>query len=131
MSLEVIKRDGKVVAFDREKIKIAIENAMNSATGNFVDGQAEEIACEIEEFARNIPRAITIYLIEDQVYYSLIKHDNAATARAYENYKAVQSFKRKDNTTDAGIIGLIEATNRDAMEENSSKNAFLAATERD
>lgn len=131
MSLEVIKRDGTTVPFDKSKIQVAIEKAMNSATGNYVAGQAEEIAGEIEEFARNIPRAITIYQIEDQVYYSLIKHDNAATARSYENYKAVQSFKRKDNTTDAGIIGLIEATNKDTMDENSNKNAFLAATQRD
>lgn len=131
MSLEVIKRDGKVVAFDRKKIALAIEKAMNSATGTYQEGLAEQIAGEIEDYARNIPRTITIYQIEDQVYYNLIKHDNAATARAYENYKAVQTFKRKDNTTDAGIIGLIEATNKDAMDENSNKNAFLAATQRD
>lgn len=66
MSLEVIKRDGTTVPFDKSKIQIAIEKAMNSATGNYVAGQAEEIAGEIEEFARNIPRAITIYQIEDQ-----------------------------------------------------------------
>ena len=36
---------------------------------------------------------MTIYAIEDQVYYKLIEYHNPATARAYEGYKAVQAFK--------------------------------------
>ena len=34
---------------------------------------------------------MTIYAIEDQVYYKLIEYHNPATARAYEGYKAVQA----------------------------------------
>ena len=67
---------------------------MNSSTGVYVEGLAEKIATEIETFAVTLGKKMTIYDIEDHVYYSLIKYDNPATARAYENYKAVQTFKR-------------------------------------
>ena len=39
-------------------------------------------------------------LLKIRVYYKLIEYHNPATARAYEGYKAVQSFKRRQNTTD-------------------------------
>ena len=57
----------------------------------------------------------SIYDIEDHVYYSLIKYGNPATARAYENYKAVQTFKRLKNTTDESILGLLDKTNLDVI----------------
>ena len=45
----VIKRDGRVVPFDKEKIIRAIEKAMNSPSGMFEPGIALEIATEIED----------------------------------------------------------------------------------
>lgn len=38
---------------------------------------------------------------------------------------------RKSNTTDESILGLIQQTNKYAMEENSNKNAAVASTQRD
>lgn len=129
--LKVTKRNGELVDFDEAKIVVAIKKAMNSSTGVFVEGQAEEIAAEIKEFALAVGKAMSIFDIEDHVYFNLIKHGNAATARSYENYKAVQSFKRQKNTTDDSILGLLDQTNADVMEENSNKNAVLSSTQRD
>ena len=92
--MEVIKRDGKKVPFQKEKIAKAIEAAMHSASGIYQEGVAEKIANEIEEYAENLGHSMTIYSIEDQVYYKLLENDNPATARSYENYKAMQAFKR-------------------------------------
>ena len=50
---QVIKRNGKKVDFDREKIVIAIEKAMHSSSGVYVENQALEIAKEIEALANN------------------------------------------------------------------------------
>lgn len=129
--LKVTKRNGELVAFDESKITIAIEKAMHSSTGVYVEGQASKIAREIMEFARAVGKTMSIYEIEDHVYYNLIKYGNAATARSYENYKAVQAFKRQKNTTDDSILGLLNKTNADVMEENSNKNAILSSTQRD
>ncbi len=131
MTVQVIKRDGSNVEFNREKIAIAIEKAMHSSSGIYQPGLAEQIAKEIEDYAMVVGKDITIYQIEDQVYYKLLEHGNPATARAYENYKAVQSFKRRENTTDEGILGLLHKSNVEVMEENSNKDAYIVSTQRD
>lgn len=128
---QVIKRNGKKVDFNRDKIVIAIEKAMHSSSGVYVENQALEIAKEIEDLANNKELPLSIYDIESEVYYRLIQNDNPATARAYESYKAVQQFKREQNTTDEGILGLLNETNEDLMDENSNKNAIIASTQRD
>jgi len=129
--LEVIKRDGQKVSFDKSKIVIAIEKAMNSSTGLYEAGLANRIANEIEEYAHKIGKTLTIYAIEDQVYYKLLEYNNPATARAYENYKAVQSFKRKENTTDKDVFGLLDRSNVALLDENSNKDAAIVSTQRD
>ena len=85
--LEVIKRDGQKVPFDKTKIEIAIEKAMNSSTGLYEEGLAGRIADEIEEYAHKIGKTLTIYAIEDQVYYKLLEYHNPATARAMKTTK--------------------------------------------
>lgn len=129
--MEVIKRDGRKVEFDEEKITIAIEKAMNSPTGVFEEGLAEKIALEIKDESHRTGKTLSIYDIEDLVYYKLIDNNNPATARAYESYKSVQKYKREKNTTDASIISLLEETNTEVMEENSNKDAIIASTQRD
>lgn len=131
LMVQVIKRNGDKVLFDGSKIVSAIERAMHSSSGIYQPGVAEKIAAEIEDFASVLKRDITIYQIEDQVYYLLLKYKNPSTARAYENYKAVQAFKRKVNTTDDDIIGLLNRSNKEVMEENSNKDAFVVSTQRD
>ena len=128
---EVIKRNGEKVAFDRGKIVIAIEKAMHSSSGVYIEDQALEIAKEIEELANSKDLPLSIYDIEGEVYYRLIQNDNPATARAYESYKSVQQYKREQNTTDEDILGLLNETNEDLMDENSNKNAVIASTQRD
>ncbi|MDU7532321.1 MAG: anaerobic ribonucleoside-triphosphate reductase [Peptoniphilus harei] len=128
---EVIKRNGDKVAFDRGKIVIAIEKAMHSSSGVYIEDQALEIAKEIEELANSKDLPLSIYDIEGEVYYRLIQNNNPATARAYESYKSVQQYKREQNTTDEDILGLLNETNEDLMDENSNKNAVIASTQRD
>ena len=43
----------------------------------------------------------------------------------------MQSFKREVNTTDNSIIGLLNKTNEEVINENSNKNGMLASTQRD
>lgn len=130
--MKVRKRDGHIANYEKEKIIIAIEKAMYSPQGKFVPNQALKIANEItEQFSKGAKEVISIYQIEDEVYYRLIAHNNPSTAKAYESYKAVQSYKRQINTTDNTIFSLIRHLDKELIDENSNKNAYIVSTQRD
>lgn len=128
--VQVLKRDGKKVDFNVNKISNAILKAMNSPSGVYFKDQPEKIANIIKEKYKDYEE-ISIYDIEEAVYYELIKNDNPATARAYESYKSIQAYKREQNTSDNDILGLLNQTNIDVMDENSNKNPLIASTQRD
>ena len=126
----VIKRDGSKADFREEKIENAIISAMNSPNGVYVKNQAYEISHEIKDEFKNKDE-VSIYDIEDLVYYKLIDKNNPATAKSYESYKSVQAYKREQNTSDDEILGLLNQTNIEVMDENSNKNPLIASTQRD
>ncbi|MDY3052475.1 MAG: anaerobic ribonucleoside-triphosphate reductase [Ndongobacter sp.] len=128
---EVIKRNGERAAFDKQKIVQAIQKAMHSSSGVFRAGQAEQIADEIEAFAMSMGETMTIYGIEEQVYYKLLQYGNPATAKAYESYRSVQAYKRQMNTIDQDIVGILNCSNIGVMDENSNKDAKIVSTQRD
>ena len=128
--VQVLKRDGKKVDFNVNKISTAILKAMNSPSGVYFKDQPEKIANIIKEKYKDYEE-ISIYDIEEAVYYELIRNDNPAAARAYESYKSIQAYKREQNTSDNDILGLLNQTNIDVMDENSNKNPLIASTQRD
>ena len=133
----VIKRNNTMVEFDKSKIEIAILKAMKYGSGIYDKDIATKIANEIEhEMKHNKENQVsndvtTITIIEDIVYNKLIENKHELTAKAYEGYRAVQSFKREVNTTDESIMGLLNSSNEEVMSENSNKNSYLASTQRD
>lgn len=130
--MQVRKRDGRIVDYEKEKIVLAIEKAMNSPQGKNVPMQALKVANEITEMLKfGGKEVVSIYTIEDEVYYSLIRNGNLQTAKAYESYKAVQTYKRQINTTDADIFSLLEQSNDEQLDENSNKNPYIVSTQRD
>lgn len=128
--IKVIKRNGEVVEFNKEKIEVAILKAMKYGSGLVDEQLAKSIAKEIECDISDKP-SVTIYQIETVVYKKLIENEHELTAKAYEGYRAVQSFKRETNTTDDGILGLIGGTNEEVLKENSNKDSMLVSTQRD
>lgn len=129
--LNIIKRDGNIVEFNKEKIENAIIKAMKYGSGVYIPEIAKEIAIEIEDTYTNDTATPTVYKVEEMVYTKLIDYKQKLTAKAYEGYRAVQSFKREINTTDESILGLLDKSNEDVLNENSNKNGMLASTQRD
>ena len=129
--LNIIKRDGSIVEFQKVKIENAILKAMKYGSGIYEEEIAKEIATEIENKCIEELFSPTVYQVEDMVYKNLIEHKHELTAKAYEGYRAVQSFKRENNTTDESILGLLDNSNEDVINENSNKNGLLASTQRD
>lgn len=129
--LEIIRRDGTTDIFDKNKISKAIIQAMKYGSGILDKSIAKKIANEIEKIVINKNTKVTIFEIETFVYLKLIEYNHELTAKAYESYRAIQSFKREINTTDDSILGLMEFKNEELMKENSNKNAAMASTQRD
>lgn len=129
--MEVIKRDGSIVEFNKHKIREAILKAMKHGSGIYLPDIAKLIANDAEKYFKDENETPTIYKIESYVYERLVHYGQSITAKSYEGYRAVQSFKRNINTTDESILGLIQKTNEDVLKENSNKNSVIAATQRD
>jgi anaerobic ribonucleoside-triphosphate reductase len=133
--LEVRKRNGSLVEFDKSKIENAILLAMKKGSGIVKEKIAEEIANEIEEQYIEeqsvIESEIPIEDIEDLVFSKLIKKKQKLTAKAYESFRSIREFQRKTNTIDKQVEELIGGTSDYWNNENSNKNADLVSTQRD
>ena len=131
----ITKRNGISVLFEKKKIFDAIIKAMKYGSGILIKNIAQEIADEIEDILKikneKTNAEPTIHDVETLVYDKLIEKNQVHTAKAYEGYRAVQEFKRNSNTTDNGILELLNKTNEDVLKENSNKNSNIASTQRD
>ena len=128
--MKVIKRDGTTVDFDSSKIVIAIQKA-----NAVVDPQDRIEEYKILEIAKNVQSRNRMRLlvedIQDIVEHSLMDAGKFELAKQYIIYRYKRALVRKANTTDESILSLIRNSNKDVMEENSNKNAVMAATQRD
>lgn len=126
----VIKRDGREVPFDRDKIESAILKAMKNGVGVTKKAIACLIAYEIEqELDEQTPN---VYDIEKLVFEKLVEKGETLTARAYEGYRSIRAFQRENkNTIDDDVSKLIDDKNDYWNGENANKNPTLNTTKRD
>ena len=130
MANTVIKRDGRIVPFNKEKIIAAILKAMEYGNGIKKEKIANDIADEIEIELKDIGE-VTISDIEGLVYNKLISKKQKLTAKTYEDYRALREYQRQHNTIDNKVLGIIDGTNKASLSENSNKNEALVSTCRD
>ena len=128
--MKVVKRNGSLAGFDKNKIYNAIMKAMKNGSGIVKPNIAKKIADEIEEEFSDRDE-IRISEIETTVFNKLITKKQKITAKAYESYRAIQEFKRNYTELDKIIEGIVDGTNEEAINENSNKNAYIASTQRD
>jgi ribonucleoside-triphosphate reductase len=128
--MNVKKRNGDIVPFNKEKISVAILKAMKYGSGIEKEKIANDIADEIEIELKDSSEA-TISEIEALVYNKLISKKQRLTAKAYEDYRAVREYQRQHNTIDNKVLGIIDGTNKASLSENSNKNESLISTCRD
>lgn len=128
--MKVIKRDGTTVDFDGNKIVVAIQKANAAVEPEFQieEGKIHDIAVAVQ--SRNRKRLL-VEDIQDMVEHSLMEAGKFELAKQYIIYRYQRAMVRKANTTDDSILSLIRNSNKDVMEENSNKNAVMAATQRD
>ena len=69
--------------------------------------------------------------IQDMIEQKLMAERKYELAKKYIIYRYTREMVRRANTTDDSIMSLIKNSNKDVMEENSNKNAYIASTQRD
>ena len=127
---EVIKRDGRVVPFQIDKIVKAIEQAFIEVDGALSDADVE-IAWRIARAVANYrKKALTVEEIQDEVEKGLMNSSRKNVAKAYILYRKQRALAR-ENTIDKTIFEITEGENEYWKTENSNKDATLQTTVRD
>jgi len=128
--MKVIKRDGRTIDFDRQKIAVAIEKANREVRGKekATKDDINQIITYIEELGK---KRMLVEDIQDIIEQKLMELDKYELAKRYIVYRYNRALVRKSNTTDESILGLIRNENKELAEENSNKNTVLASTQRD
>ena len=128
--MKVIKRNGEIVDYNRQKIINAIEKANKE-----VEGSEKASKLDIEEIIAGIESlgvdSLGVEDIQDIIEKSLMELDKPELSKKYIIYRYKRELVRKQNTTDKSIHELIDGTNDYWNTENSNKNARVVTTQRD
>ena len=128
--MKIIKRDGRIVDFDRQKIMIAIEKANEEVRGR--QKASKEDIKEIVKYIEDLDKKrMLVEDIQDIIEEKLMEMEKFELAKKYIVYRYTRALIRKQNTTDETILGIIRNENKELAEENSNKNTMLASTQRD
>lgn len=134
--MNVIKRDGREVQFDKNRIINAITKASDdtSKTNEKLALSNDEILKIANRLSnryrkRNYPSGVED--IQDDVETELMKNGYYEIARNYIKYRRSKEIIRKSNTTDAAILSLISLENEEIKQENSNKNPTINSVQRD
>ena len=130
---KVIKRNGEEVGFDLGKIENAIR-AANEEVDNIYklnEFQVRAIADDIAGQVKKSTHAIHVEDIQDMVETGIMGMRGYEVAQKYVRYRYKRELARKSNTTDNGILALIDNINEEVNQENSNKNPVINSTQRD
>lgn len=119
----VIKRNGQEVAFDISKIVNAIRKANKE-----VEGIHQMSGFQIQAVADNIAKKISAYShacnvedIQDMVETGIMEMRGYEVAQKYVRYRYKREISRKSNTTDDGILSLIDLNNEEVSRKTRIK----------
>ena len=114
----VLKRDGRVVGYNEEKIKAAIRKAMLQTPL----GEDESLIHKItDRIGISGKEQMTVEEIQDRVELELMKSPRKEVAKRYIAYRDQRSIARRAKTRDI-FLEIIEAKNNDITRENANMN---------
>lgn len=128
--MKVIKRDGQLVDYDKEKIFEAIEKA-NKEVDPSEKATKEDIEAIIDGIEAENFDVISVEDIQDIIERSLMELDKQELSKKYIIYRYKRALAREANTTDKSIKELIDGESEYWNTENSNKNARVVTTQRD
>ena len=106
---------------------LEVKTRVIKRNGEEVDFRLEKIAQQAEEFTH----AVNVEDIQDMVETGIMEMRGYEVAQKYVRYRYKRELTRKSNTTDNGILALIDHMNEEVKQENSNKNPVINSTQRD
>lgn len=127
--MNVIKRDGRIVEFDKSKVVSAIQRAFKEVD-HTITSSAISISNKIADYIESLNTELTVEQIQDKVV-NLLLDENKEVGIAYVQYRYNRQIVRESNTTDKTILEVVDNKNEYWSTENSNKNPMLTSTKRD
>lgn len=129
----IIKRDGKEVPFEEIKIVNAVKKANNEIQDIYQlsECQIRAISNNVREQVEASLHTVSVEEIQDMVEKEIMQMRGYEVAQKYVRYRYTRELARKANSTDNGILALLERINEEVKQENSNKNPIINSTQRD
>lgn len=126
---EVIKRDGSIVAFDKDRIIRALSLAFTQNKKPVNTELISKIATQIENLDKS---KMNVEEIQDLVVKKLMASSEKDIALSYQEFRTIKNELRKKEQVIYKKIGeLIDASNTDLLNENANKDAKTISVQRD
>ena len=119
----VVKRDGRIVGFNEQKIMAAIRKAMMHTEKGEDDALVQKITDHISIHGKS---QMTVEKIQDSVEMELMKSARKDVAQKYIAYRNQRSIARKAKTRDV-FMEIVNIKNNDVTRENANMNADTPA----
>lgn len=131
--LVVIKRNGEEAEFNKQKIYNAVSAANKEVEliHQLSTYQIEAVTQNVTEKIFAASHAVSVEDIQDMVEIAIMEMRGYEVAQKYVRYRHNRELARKSNTTDDGILSLINLSNEEIKQENSNKNPTVNSTQRD
>ena len=129
----VIKRNGEEVHFNSQKIVNAVHKANEEVDRlhQMNDYQIRAIADSIAHKVQESTHAVNVEDIQDMVETGIMAMRGYEVAQKYVRYRYKRELTRKSNTTDNGILSLLDNIKEEFNQENCNKNQVINSTQRD
>ena len=114
----VMKRDGRIVGYNEEKIKAAIRKAMLTTELGEDEALLQKIT---DRIGMGGNERMTVEEIQDRVELELMKSSRKDVAKKYIAYRDQRNIARQAKTRDI-FLEIIEAKNSDVTRENANMN---------
>ena len=131
--MNIIKRNGREVEYDGEKIIAAVDKANAQVGDNYklLDSQVRVVEEKVRRKLKGLDHEAGVEEIQDYVIQAIQEEGAFRVATIYTVYRYKRELVRKSNTTDDKILTLVEYENEDVKEENSNKNPMVVSVQRD
>ena len=133
--INVIKRDGRSVEFDEQKIYDAIVKAKAEIQGHLSALDHNQITTIVglinDEIRTRFAEDIKIYEIQNIVEHTLLENHEYETAQAYIHYRTQRDFDRSKATDINFTIGKLREKEQSVVNENANKDSNVFNTQRD
>ena len=134
VSMNVLKRDGRIVIFDSGKVFNAMLSAYSSLHDTidkeYVDVCNDAINAIIDEYDSMDDRILSVEDIQDIVEETLLNSKYNDVAKAYILYRDERT-RCRETTIDRVVSEILEDSNEYWSTENSNKDSKLLTTQRD